>query len=64
MAPMRATFGVEAVHEPERRAPARRGVARPERAGLEIGATTPQFDNGSAPDIPFATTTDSANPVQ
>src|SRR5437773_2821520 len=38
MVPMRATYGVEALHEPERRAPARRGEACRERADLEIGA--------------------------
>src|SRR5437762_8153802 len=43
MVPMRATYGVEATHEPERRAPARRGVACPERADLEIGAPSPGF---------------------
>src|SRR5436309_1474648 len=32
-----------ATHEPERRAPARRGVACPERADLEIGAPSPRF---------------------
>src|SRR5437762_388966 len=36
--PMRAKYDVQATHEPERRAPARRGVACPERADLEIGA--------------------------
>src|SRR5437773_12554117 len=36
MVPMRAKYDVEAFHEPERRAPARRGVACPECADLEI----------------------------
>src|SRR5438045_8754445 len=38
MVPMHAQKRLEALHEPERRAPARRGQARPERADREIGA--------------------------
>src|SRR5436190_831756 len=41
MVPMRAKYDVEATHEPERRAPARRGESCPERADLEIGAPSP-----------------------
>src|SRR5437762_4897842 len=34
---------MRALHEPERRAPARRGMACPECADLEIGAPSPRF---------------------
>src|SRR5204863_10087069 len=43
MVPMRAKYDVVATHEPERRAPARRGVACPECADLEIGAPSTRF---------------------
>ena len=43
MVPMRDKKGVQATHEPERRAPARRGVACPECADLEIGAPSSRF---------------------
>src|SRR6266542_1999214 len=40
---LRTRLDVEATHEPERRAPARRGVACPECADLEIGAPSTRF---------------------
>ena len=43
MTPLRAKQSVEAFHEQERGAPARRGEARPERADLEIGSPIPRF---------------------
>src|SRR5438045_2590208 len=43
MAQLRGRKTVEAFHEPERRAPARRGVARPECADLWIGAPSLRF---------------------
>src|SRR5437762_11278869 len=43
LVPMRDKKGVQALHEPERRAPARRGVACPECADLEIGAPSSRF---------------------
>src|SRR5437773_1050952 len=41
--------------------PVARKIRKILRPGLEIGAPSPQFNNGSAPDIPVAATTDSAN---
>ena len=41
--------------------PVARKIRKILRSGLEIGAPSPQFNNGSAPDIPVAATTDSAN---
>ena len=43
MVPMRDKKGVRPTHEPERRAPARRGVACPECADPEIGAPSLRF---------------------
>src|SRR5213079_1685146 len=43
MVPMREQEVVEAFLELERRAPARRGAARPQRADLEIGTPSLEF---------------------